>query len=81
MELIIPFPLTLPDEPLPLDQLETMIHSWGLTIQQHALAAAWQILRFRRARREIGPWILAAGLLLLHLEWWPQSGLPAEVLT
>jgi len=43
-----------------------------------ALAAAWQILRFRRARKEIGPWMLAAGLLLLHLEWWPQSGLPAD---
>jgi PAS domain S-box-containing protein len=43
-----------------------------------ALAAAWQILRFRRARREIGPWMLAAGLLLLHLEWWPQSALPAD---
>ena len=44
-----------------------------------ALSAAWQILRFRRARKEIGPWMLAAGLLLLHLEWWPQSSrLPAD---
>src|SRR6266487_3639363 len=45
-----------------------------------ALSAAWQVLRFRRARKEIGPWMLAAGLLLLHLEWWPQSSrLPADV--
>src|SRR6266550_2607094 len=44
-----------------------------------ALSAAWQVLRFRRARKEIGPWMLAAGLLLLHLEWWPQSSrLPAD---
>jgi PAS domain S-box-containing protein len=44
-----------------------------------ALAAVWQILRFRRARKEIGPWMLAAGLLLLHLEWWPESShLPAD---
>ena len=43
------------------------------------LSAAIQILRFRRARREIGPWILAAGLLLLHLDWSPLSSrLPAE---
>ena len=34
-----------------------------------ALAAAVQVLRFRRARREMGPWILAAGLLCLHLDW------------
>src|SRR5207244_2440109 len=44
-----------------------------------ALAAAAQVLRFRRARKEIGPWILAAGLLLLHLDWWPiSSHLPAD---
>ena len=44
-----------------------------------ALSADWQVLRFRRARTEIGPWMLAAGLLLLHLEWWPQSSrLPAD---
>jgi two-component system NtrC family sensor kinase len=44
-----------------------------------ALSAAWQVLRFRRARKEIGPWMLAAGLLSLHLEWWPQSSrLPAD---
>jgi PAS domain S-box-containing protein len=43
------------------------------------LSAAIQVLRFRRARREIGPWILAAGLLLLHLDWSPiSSRLPTE---
>jgi len=35
-------------------------------------AAIW-VLRFRRARREVGPWVLAVGLLLLHQEWWPLS--------
>jgi two-component system NtrC family sensor kinase len=35
-------------------------------------AAIW-VLRFRRARREIGPWVLAVGLVLLHLEWWPVN--------
>lgn len=44
-----------------------------------ALAAAVQVLRFRRARKEVGAWLLAAGLLLLHLEWVPVSShLPAE---
>src|SRR6266536_3371313 len=44
-----------------------------------ALLAAIHVLRFRRARKEIGPWILAAGLLLLHLEWSPiSSHLPAD---
>ena len=35
------------------------------------LGAALLVLRFRRARREIGPWILAAGLLLLHMDSLP----------
>jgi len=43
------------------------------------LLAAIQILRFRRARKEIGPWVLAAGLLMLHLEWNPVSShLPSD---
>ena len=42
MELIISLPLTLPDAPLPLDHLEALVHTWGLAIQQHALAVAWQ---------------------------------------
>jgi len=43
------------------------------------VGAAIRLLRYRRARREIGPWLLAAGLLLLHLDWPPASShLPAE---
>ena len=42
VEVMIALPLTLPDAPVPLDQLETLVHTWGLAIQQHALAAAWQ---------------------------------------
>jgi PAS domain S-box-containing protein len=38
-----------------------------------ALAGAAQALRFRRARKEIGTWLLAIGLLLLHLDWPPLS--------
>lgn len=43
MELMIPLPLTLPDTPLSLDQLEEAVHVWGLAIQQAALALAWQM--------------------------------------
>lgn len=43
------------------------------------VAAIFALLRFRRARREIGPWILSAGLLTLHLDWPVISNyLPAE---
>jgi Uncharacterised protein family (UPF0236) len=42
MELMIPLPLILPDTPLSLDQLEEAVHTWGLAIQQRALARAWQ---------------------------------------
>lgn len=42
MQLMIPLPLVLPDTPLPLDQLEEAVHTWGLAIQQAALALAWQ---------------------------------------
>ena len=52
MELIIPFPLTVPDTPVPLDQLETLVHTWGLAVQQHALAAAWQA---QAAARPVAP--------------------------
>jgi len=38
-----------------------------------ALAAVSQMLRFQRARKEIGTWFLALGLLLLHLDWPPLS--------
>jgi two-component system NtrC family sensor kinase len=35
--------------------------------------AAARLLRFRRARRDVGSWILAAGLLCLHLDWPPVN--------
>ena len=53
--------------------------SLELSYRVLALIAAVWLLRYRRARREIGPWLLAAGLLLLHLEWAPvTSHIPAE---
>lgn len=38
-----------------------------------ALIAALQLMRFRWARWEIGPWLLAFSLLFLHLDWAPFS--------
>jgi PAS domain S-box-containing protein len=38
-----------------------------------ALIAVVQLIRFRWARWEIGPWLLCAGLLLLHLDWAPVN--------
>lgn len=41
--------------------------------------AAIGLLRYRRMRREIGTWVLAAGLVLLHLDWAPlTSHIPGE---
>src|SRR6266568_1331208 len=58
----------------------TLRFALEISYRMLALAAAAQVLRFRRARKEIGPWILAAGLLLLHLDWWPiSSHLPADL--
>src|SRR5579863_2133225 len=58
---------------------ETLRFALELSYRILTVSAAVQILRFRRARREIGPWILAAGLLLLHLDWTPfSSHLPAD---
>jgi len=37
------------------------------------LVAAFQLIRYRWGRREIGPWLLAFSLLLLHLEWAPLN--------
>src|SRR5579872_2799035 len=37
------------------------------------VVAAFQVVRFRWARWEIGPWMLAAGLLLLRLDWPPVN--------
>ncbi len=57
----------------------TLRFALELSYRLLALAAAVQVLRFRRARREMGPWILAAGLLCLHLDWAPVSShLPAD---
>lgn len=36
-----------------------------------AVAAAFQVIRFRWARWEIGPWVLGASLLFLHLDAGP----------
>lgn len=41
MELMIPLPLTLPDQPLSLDELEGVIQEWGQAIKRAALAQAW----------------------------------------
>ncbi len=45
-------------------ELSYRILIWG--------AAIW-LLRYRRTRKEIGPWLLSAGLVLLHLDWQPVS--------
>lgn len=50
MELMIPFPLILPDEPLPFDRLEAATHAWGLAIQQ---AAPPRRGRSRRGREPV----------------------------
>ncbi len=39
-----------------------------------AITAAIQLMRFRRARWEIGPWLLCLSLLLVHLDWYPVNG-------
>src|SRR5208337_861296 len=38
-----------------------------------ALTAAITLIRFRRARRQIGHWMLGLSLLLMHLRWTPLS--------
>jgi PAS domain S-box-containing protein len=52
-----------------------------------ACVAAFQVIRFRWARSEIGPWLLSLSLLMLHLNWEPitfrmppGSGLMATLL-
>jgi PAS domain S-box-containing protein len=37
------------------------------------VTAAIQMLRYRRGRWEIGPWLVSACLLLLHLDWLPVT--------
>ena len=39
-----------------------------------AISAAVQLIRFRRARWEIGPWALCFSMLFLHLSWAPVNG-------
>jgi len=57
----------------------TMRFALEISYRVLAVAAAGQVLRFRRARKEIGSWLLAIGLLLLHLDWPPLSShLPAD---
>lgn len=57
----------------------TMRFALELSYRLIALSAAVWVLRFPRARKEIGPWLLAIGLLLLHLDWMPlTSHLPSE---
>ena len=36
-----------------------------------ALVASFQVIRYRWGRGEIGPWLMAGSLLLIHLEWAP----------
>jgi len=57
----------------------TLRFALELSYRLMAVSAVFAVLRFRRARREIGPWILACGLLSLHLDW-PvfSSHLPAD---
>jgi PAS domain S-box-containing protein len=42
-----------------------------ITYRLIALVAAFQLMRFRWARWEIGPWLLVPSLLVLHLDWAP----------
>jgi PAS domain S-box-containing protein len=58
---------------------ETLRFALELSYRVLTFGAAVQVLRFRRARREIGPWILCVGLISLHLPWWPvNSRFPTE---
>src|SRR5579862_696299 len=47
----------------------------GLEISYRVItyAAAFQLIRFRWARWEIGPWLLSISLLLVHLDWTPLN--------
>ncbi len=41
MELMIAYPLRLPDHPLSVDELEAAVQTWGQEIKQRAMAMAW----------------------------------------
>ena len=43
MEVIIAYPLVLPDEPLSLDAIEAAVQAWALRLAQAALAEAWRV--------------------------------------
>jgi PAS domain S-box-containing protein len=47
----------------------------GLEVSYRVItyAAAFQLIRFRWARWEIGPWMLSISLLLVHLDWVPLN--------
>ena len=57
----------------------TLRFALELSYRLLAVSAVFAVLRFRRTRREIGPWVLASGLLCLHLDL-PvfSSHLPAD---
>ena len=46
---------------------------WKWVYRVITFAAAIQLVRFRWARWEIGPWLLALSLLMVHLDWEPLS--------
>jgi len=46
-----------------------------------AVVAAVELIRFRWARWEVGPWLLSLSLLLLHLDWAPFDALVPPGLT
>src|SRR5437868_3237968 len=57
----------------------TLRFALELSYRVLTLGTAIRLLRFRRARTEIGPWLLAAGLIAVHLDWPPLTAhLPAE---
>jgi PAS domain S-box-containing protein len=39
-----------------------------------AIVAAFQLIRYRWARWEIGTWLLSASLIITHLDWSPLAG-------
>ena len=47
----------------------------ALEVSYHLVAAtaAYRLVRYRWARWELGPWLLSASMLLLHLPWNPIS--------
>jgi hypothetical protein len=48
VELMIAHPLVVPDDPLPLAELEERVRAWGREVQRRALAVAWERQAARR---------------------------------